>query len=212
MSRTSRGTGRVKTVEATICLRHRSLPVKWRVQIAEAFYHLRMYRHMLTKGRSLTHQYSIASSRSDKSRRKTKPTTVASWKTTRILLVMPPNSALEVTIMHYRSNIRRPTKEIPLRIRKLTLAFLRTQPIHSLPCKPVEGLYGHLQIVDFRVLGLVVAKPRERLSKHHHRGNSRPRHLCRIMQRPRRQPMGDTCHLTNRLVAKLNQPRTKRDR
>src|SRR5882757_742125 len=131
MSRTSRGTRRIKTVEATICLRHRSLPVKWRVQIAEAFHHLRMRRHMFTKRRSLTHQYSIASSRSDKSRRKIKPTTVASWKTTRILLVMPPDSALEVTIMHYRSKSGRPVKEMPLRTRKLTLAFLRAQPVHS---------------------------------------------------------------------------------
>src|SRR5882757_7165108 len=110
------------------------------------------------------------------------------------------NSALEVTIMHYRSKSGRPVKEMPLQTRKLTLAFLRAQPVHRLPCEPVEGLHRHLQIVDPRVLSLVVAKPGERLSKHHHRGNSRPRHLCRIMQRPRRQPMGDACRLTNRLI------------
>src|SRR5260370_2845734 len=67
MGRTRHCARRVKTVEAAVRLRHSSLPVKWRVQIAEAFYHLRMCRHALTKGRSLAHQYPIASSRPDKS-------------------------------------------------------------------------------------------------------------------------------------------------
>src|SRR5438874_3102817 len=54
--------------------------------------------------------------------------------------------------------------------RSLTLC---AQPIQSFPRKPVESLYGHHQIVDLRVLCLVVAKPRKRLRKHHHGRNSR---------------------------------------
>ncbi len=69
MGRTSCRTRRVKTVEAAIGLRHGSLPVKRRVQIAEAFHHLRMRRHLLTKGSSLAHQYPTASSRPDMPRR-----------------------------------------------------------------------------------------------------------------------------------------------
>jgi hypothetical protein len=43
----------------------------------------------------------------------------------------------------------------------LIFTLLRAEKIQGLSCQPVEGLHGQFQVVDLRVLGLVVAKPRE---------------------------------------------------
>src|SRR5438105_10841119 len=59
----------VKTIKAAIRFGHRSLPVKWRVQIAKAFHHLRICCDLLTEGNLRAHRCPFASSRLGKPRR-----------------------------------------------------------------------------------------------------------------------------------------------
>jgi hypothetical protein len=87
--------------------------------------------------------------------------------------------------MHYRSKSETLGERNVFRILKLTSAFLRAQPIQGLPCQPVEGLHSYFQVLDLRIFRFVVAKPRKRLSEHHHRRNPRPRNLGCVMQWPR---------------------------
>ena len=51
MRRTSNRARRIEAVEATICLRHSSLLVEWRMQIAETLDHLRLRRDLLDERR-----------------------------------------------------------------------------------------------------------------------------------------------------------------
>src|SRR5215218_382418 len=76
----------------------------------------------------------------------------------------------------------------------------------------VECCDGELEVLGPRVLELRVGEPAEALHEEHHGGDTRSRHLRRVMQGPARQSVGLTGDLGHSSVGEPDQALVEEDR
>src|SRR4029450_12299212 len=89
---------------------------------------------------------------------------------------------------------------------------LRSEPTDRLRRQTIEGLHRELEVLFLRVLELRMRQASEALDEEHHRRDSRPRDLGRVVQRAAGEPVRPAGDLLDRLVRELDQPVVEEDR